>query len=119
MKNSIENTAAYITRDQSEIRELLHPSQHPVKNQSLAEARVSPGQVTSRHYHEKTEEIYFILEGSGQMFLDDESFDVQRGDSILIKPGQHHCIKNTGQQVLHFLCSCAPAYQHEDSFLID
>ena len=53
----------YITKDGSEIRELLHPTQHAVKNQSLAEAIVPPGGKTLLHRHRLTEEIYHITQG--------------------------------------------------------
>lgn len=117
MKTSRQQISAYITKDGSEIRELLHPDQHECNNQSLAEACVLSGQTTQRHHHKQTEEIYFILEGSGTMFLGDECFDVTAGDSILIKPGTVHCIQNSTASSLRFLCCCSPAYRHDDTFL--
>jgi len=42
------------------------------------------------HYHKKLTEIYYFLEGEGQMELDGELFDVKPGMSILIKPGCRH-----------------------------
>lgn len=42
------------------------------------------------HYHKQLTEIYYILEGEGEMELDGERFPVRSGDSILIKPGCRH-----------------------------
>ncbi len=56
-RTSLSNVAPYITRDGSEIRELLHPSVHAVRNQSLAEAVVPPGAATLLHRHETSEEM--------------------------------------------------------------
>ncbi len=42
------------------------------------------------HYHKKLTEIYYILEGEGEMDLDGELFPVKPGDAILIKPGCRH-----------------------------
>ena len=42
------------------------------------------------HYHKKLTEIYYILEGEGEMELDGELFAVKPGDAILIKPGCRH-----------------------------
>ena len=42
------------------------------------------------HYHQQMTEIYYVLEGHGQMELDGELFDVGPGSSILIKPGCRH-----------------------------
>ncbi len=119
MKIHRNQVSSYITKDSSEIRELLHPEKNPVKNQSLAEAIVYPQQTTSAHFHKNTEEIYFILEGTGEMRLGDRHFTVERNDSVLISPGQVHCIKNIGDSELRFLCCCSPAYDHTDTFLID
>jgi len=118
MKISYKNTTAYTTKDHSEIRELLHPNNNPeVKNQSLAEANVHINQKTAEHHHRETEELYFIIQGSGIMYLDNDSFEVTQGDSIAIRPGQKHCIENTGKSELKFLCCCSPAYSHEDTYL--
>jgi mannose-6-phosphate isomerase-like protein (cupin superfamily) len=42
------------------------------------------------HYHKRLTEIYYILEGSGEMELDGERHPVRPGDAILIKPGCRH-----------------------------
>ena len=42
------------------------------------------------HYHRKLTEIYYILEGSGQMELDGELYPVGPGSAVLIKPGCRH-----------------------------
>lgn len=114
-----DNVTPYVTKDGSEIRELLHPNQHAVRQQSLAEARVPAGAKTILHRHRLTEEIYHITSGSGIMSLGDESFPVQAGDSMVIPPGTPHCIANTGETTLVILCCCAPAYSHEDTILIE
>jgi len=68
-RNGVE---PFITKDNSEIREILAPSNSSIKNQSLAEARLTPGQSTDEHFHPKSEEIYYILEGRGRMKVEDE-----------------------------------------------
>ena len=42
------------------------------------------------HYHKKLTEIYYILEGAGQMELDGELVDVGPGSTVLLKPGCRH-----------------------------
>lgn len=42
------------------------------------------------HYHKRMTEIYYVLEGYGQIELDGERHQVQPGDAILIKPGCRH-----------------------------
>ena len=42
------------------------------------------------HYHKKMTEIYFVLEGSGQLELDGQLHAVRSGTAVLIKPGCRH-----------------------------
>ena len=86
MKTSFKDISPFITKDGSTIRELMHPASHGNLNQSLAEAVVNPGQKTQTHKHIKSEEIYHITQGRGVMSLDGEGFDLETGDTVLIRP---------------------------------
>lgn len=112
------DTQAYVTKDGSLVRELMHPLQHGVRSQSLAEAVVSPGGTTALHRHRITEELYHVLEGTGMMTLASEKFAVGPGDTVCIAPGTAHCIANTGSAPLRILCCCTPAYRHDDTELL-
>jgi mannose-6-phosphate isomerase-like protein (cupin superfamily) len=116
---NINAVKAFTTKDGSEIRELLAHRNSCIRNQSLAEARLPPEKSTAPHYHELTEEIYYILEGRGVMLLGGESREVHTGDAIAIPPGATHSIANTGSGILKFLCCCAPCYEHEDTVLVE
>jgi mannose-6-phosphate isomerase-like protein (cupin superfamily) len=116
--HNIDRVAAFTTLDGSEIRELLAHRNSSIRNQSLAEARLPSGVSTTPHFHPKTEEIYYILEGSALMRIGDESRTVGPGDAIAIPPGRVHQITNTGDVILRFLCCCAPGYEHEDTVLV-
>ncbi len=118
-RSRLSEVAAYITKDGSEIRELLHPSTHAVRNQSLAEAVIPPGTTTLLHRHRQSEEIYHVTQGRGRMTLGDAQFIIEPGDSILIAPGTAHCVSNDGEVPLRILCCCAPAYAHEDTELLN
>jgi mannose-6-phosphate isomerase-like protein (cupin superfamily) len=113
---SRDRAEPFTTADGSTIRELLGLITAPVRNQSLAEATLSPGQSTERHYHGATEEFYYVLEGTGEMEVDGVRAAVAPGDAILIPPGAWHQIRAEGSAPLRFLCCCAPAYRHEDTF---
>ena len=110
---------AFITKDGSTIRELMHPSRHADQKQSLAEARLPQGRKTLLHKHHRTEELYFITHGRGMMTLGDGRFEVTAGDSICILPGTSHCIENTGDDELVLLCCCSPPYSHEDTEIVE
>lgn len=109
----------YITKDGSEIRELMHPDVQGNRNQSLAEATIPPGSITRLHLHRRSEEIYHVTAGRGLMQLGDEEFTIETGDTVCIPPGTPHAVCNVGDEPLRILCSCAPAYSHGDTELLD
>lgn len=115
----LDEVPAFITKDGSEIRELLAYRNSGIRNQSLAEARVPVGGSTMEHYHAKTEEIYFITHGNGRMRIDGELREVKAGDSIAIPPGRKHKLWNTGAETLRLLCCCAPCYEHSDTIITE
>ena len=117
--HNINDVPAFTTKDGSVIRELLAHRNSVISKQSLAEARVAPGLETQPHYHPLTEEIYYILQGVGEMTIGKEMQPVGHGDAIAIPPGAIHTIRNSGEQTLLFLCCCAPAYEHHDTVLIN
>ena len=53
------------------------------------------------------------------MQVEDEIRAVTPGDAIAIPPGKRHQITNIGDETLRFLCCCAPAYEHEDTVMVD
>ena len=110
---------AFVTKDGSEIRELLAYRNSALRHQSLAEARLPAGGSTLEHYHAQTEEIYYITAGQGRLRVGAETRAVQSGDAIAIPPGQRHKLWNTGSQPLRLLCCCSPAYEHADTFLTE
>lgn len=109
----------FITKDGSEIRELLAHRNSVIRNQSLAEARLPVGASTQEHFHPRAEEIYYITHGTGRIRIEGESRDVGPGDAIAISPGQRHKLWNTGGEVLRLLCCCAPAYEHTDTVITE
>ena len=116
---NLADVPSFITKDGSEIRELLAYRNSAIRNQSLAEARVPAGGSTQEHYHPKAEEIYFVTEGTGRIRIDGETREVHAGDAIAIPPGRRHKLWNTGATTLKLLCCCAPAYEHSDTVITE
>jgi mannose-6-phosphate isomerase-like protein (cupin superfamily) len=114
------------TLDGSRVREIAHPTNSACRAQSLAEATVSPGATTKAHFHPRSEEIYYVLSGRGEVALEtgDESATTcihacTPGAAIIIGPGVPHQVRNTGDEPLVFLCCCSPPYSHGDTVLCD
>lgn len=116
---NLNEVSPFITKDGSEIRELLAHRNSAIRHQSLAEARLPVGAATQEHYHPKTEEIYYITHGMGKIRIESETRDVRAGEAIAIPPGQKHKLWNTGGETLRLLCCCAPAYEHNDTIITE
>ena len=105
----------FTTTDGSTIRSLLDLSVAPVRNHSLAEAGLAPGQATQRHYHRVSEEFYFLVEGEASMEIDGERATVRAGDAVLIPPGAWHQIRATDAGPVRLLVTCSPPWSAEDT----
>jgi len=116
---NLGDVPSFITKDGSEIRELLAHRNSIIRHQSLAEARLPAGASTQEHYHIKTEEIYYITHGAGRIRIESETRDVKTGDAIAIPPGRKHKLWNNGNETLRLLCCCAPAYEHSDTIITE
>ena len=116
---NLDEAPPFITKDGSEIRELLAHRNSALRHQSLAEARLPVGGATTEHYHPRTEEIYYLTHGTGRIRIDGLEREVRAGDAIAIPPGTRHKLWNTGSEPLRLLCCCAPPYEHADTQLTE
>ena len=58
-----------------------------------------PGSAIGYHL-QKEDEIYYILQGKGEMTMNGERFEVSAGDAILTRPGSSHGLKPIGNDSL-------------------
>lgn len=109
----------FLAGDHTVLREFLHPDKADLKlRYSLAHAIVKPGMVSKPHKL-KTSEVYYILEGKGLMYIENESKEVFSNQTIYIPPNSLQYIKNTGDSDLKFLCIVDPAWKVEDEVIIE
>ncbi len=64
------------------------------------------------HYHKKITEIYYILEGEGELVIEGEPVPVRPGTSVLIRPGTRH----QGRGGFRTMVICSPAFTPDDQF---
>ena len=61
-----------------------------------------------KHYHRKTIEYYYVVEGVGEMELDDETVSISKGDMIVVPTGVWHTSRPTTDDELHILICALP-----------
>ena len=114
----VKNCQEIIAGDNVLLRELLNPLKQDVAiNYSLALAKVKQGEITLAH-RLTSSEVYYILEGEGEMYINNEKEKVNVGQAIYIPPNSVQRIKNTGLNDLVFLCIVDPAWRKEDEEVI-
>ena len=64
------------------------------------------------HYHKRLTEMYYVLEGEGEMELDGQRHPVRAGDAVLIKPGCRH--RAVGE--FRILNVVVPAFDPDDEW---
>jgi mannose-6-phosphate isomerase-like protein (cupin superfamily) len=67
----------------------------------------------------KSSEIYYILEGSAKLTINEESHSLQKDDSAYVPPNAEQFIENSGNEVLKFLCIVEPAWKADDEVLLE
>lgn len=72
--------------------------------------RVAPGdKVRPAHSHPHSEEVIYILSGSGRVLVDGEVAPVRAGSVVLFPQGKPHMLQNTSGEEMKVVCFFAPA----------
>jgi mannose-6-phosphate isomerase-like protein (cupin superfamily) len=75
-----------------------------LNNLAVSSTRLQPRKATSGHSHTGQEEVYYFIEGTGKMELDDNMIKVEPGDVILIEDGVFHRVHAGMNEELYFVC---------------
>lgn len=103
----------FITKDKTKVRMFYRSA-----NMSMAEAVVGVRETTEYHYHKRSTEIHYILEGRGVMETEGEERKVSKDQVIIIPRIEKHRIMNIGDKLLRFLCLSAPPYDDEGTIIV-
>ena len=79
------------------------------KNLTVTLVEMEPEGIQRVHSHEQ-EQMYYILEGEGEMTVGNETKEVQKDDSIFFQSKTSHGLKNTGNTILRYLSAASPSF---------
>jgi len=79
------------------------------KNFSIGMVTLEPNGGQVPWHNQEQEEVYFILEGSGEMCLGEERQVVKTGQAVYIPPGVFHQLTNTGSEPMKMIYCYGPA----------
>ncbi len=92
------------------MRWLVNEDSLKAKNLSVCVIRVMPGEaVRPAHSHPNSEELIYIITGSGKVMIENEVGPVRSGSAVLFEQGKVHILKNTGDVEMKVVCFFAPA----------
>ena len=77
--------------------------------------RVEISKDSRPHYHKKTTEIYYVLEGEGHLEIEKDKVPLKPGVSVLIPPNNLH--RAVGE--LKILNVPVPAFDPADEWFVD
>lgn len=102
MKHSIYNIGGEVVKDNETY---VLKDNKTLNNLVLSSTDLKPGQSTRGHSHPGQEEVYYFVSGIGEMQIDDNKFNVQGGDVVLIPDGAFHKVFNGSlKDPLYFVC---------------
>jgi len=67
-----------------------------------------PDGATPPNAHLRAHEMFFVLAGTGRATCGAETFDLQPGSALLVRPGAEHVVTNTGADRLYCLTVMTP-----------
>ena len=89
------------------------------KQQSLAFSVISPGKYSAAHYHKASTEILYILEGKGELHIDENKYSVETGSVVLLEPDEVHSLYNmSDEDDLKLLAIMAPPWRASDAYAV-
>lgn len=82
---------------------LIKVGDSKTKLQTVNEAYLEPGMGFEPHVHKDCEEVYYFLEGTGEMVINNNKIQVGKGLCILVEANESHGLTNTGGTRLRFI----------------
>ncbi len=67
------------------------------------------------HYHRNTTEFYYVLEGEGELLLNDDIVGIKPGTIVMIKPLTRHRARGN----LKILNIVIPPFDESDEYIVD
>jgi mannose-6-phosphate isomerase-like protein (cupin superfamily) len=117
--NAATTTAKFLRRDPAEVQpwaETCGQIRPLVEEADGAAAEVHHVEIhdAKLHYHQQTDEFYYVIDGQGTMVLDDDQIELHPGVVVYVPRGTKHkavgkltvltvCIP---RGVLHDICEC-------------
>ncbi|MEN9626193.1 MAG: hypothetical protein RL557_521 [archaeon] len=74
-----------------------------------------PKQTANIHFHEQSDEVYYVVSGNGKVRLDNHLYSLVAGSLVMVPAGVRHGLQNTSaRKHLEIFCLSSPPYTDSD-----
>ncbi len=81
---------------------------------SIAKFTLAPGRSSGTSFNQRTQEVFLVIDGSGEVHLGDKVTPVNAESTVFIPAGKVHSIQADPNSTLTFYAVSAPAFSPED-----
>ena len=90
-------------------RQLLNPENSTSERVTITEVHLEKGAIQPRHSHEASEQIWYAIQGSGKLLLEDnKEKDFKVGDVVRFTDKEIHGLYNNGDVEFIYISVTAP-----------
>jgi mannose-6-phosphate isomerase-like protein (cupin superfamily) len=100
------------TTGNSDFRRVLYTGQHL----QLVLMTLRPGEEIGAEVHTDRDQFFRFEEGRGQVDIDDNTYDVEDGNGVIVPAGARHNVRNTGDGPLKLYTLYGPP-EHIDGLV--
>lgn len=105
MKNLIKNIKEK-AKQNTYFREVLETGE---KTQIVIMSIPAGGEI-GMEVHEDSDQVIYLVDGRGEVILDDEKEVFEKGDIVLVREGTKHNFINTGNEDLKIITTYSPPH---------
>ena len=77
-------------------------------NSNTVRCRVMQRVVAPWHVHPESDEMFYVLSGRGRAQCGGATYDMEKGDTLVLPPGMDHVVENVGTDRLYCLTVMVP-----------
>ena len=101
-------------------RQLLNPENSMSKRVTITEVHLIPGAKQPRHTHKSSEQIWYVIRGTGMLLLEGETEqEINTGDIVRFADNDVHGLFNSSADELVYISVTAPpinfSYAYKES----
>jgi mannose-6-phosphate isomerase-like protein (cupin superfamily) len=76
---------------------------------TVIQERIPSGEGEVKHFHRRSRQLFFVLDGEVQIEMNGETLTLKSGDALEVPPAQAHRVRNVASEPVLLLVISAPS----------